>query len=457
MLAHYLALRYLRRRRAAWLAVGTAAFSVLVPVVVMGVMQGWLEVSTINVKAAKADLTVDFPWGLPDRPETLEALAAVPGVAAVAPYIATEAVLILRNQDPYGGWHEKTLGCKVEGVDWERERALGRFDARGLHQPPGFDLRSPPLPPDQRGSGFLSPPAREHLVRAGAELLGPLGGGLLPPPPRTRAWKAGMVIGREFGFYHGLRIGEGGRLFRLYENGRKRDLAVTIADSLGTGDYELDRYTVFLSLDAARHLTGQDGRQGGGPELDGYRVRLDGSRPAEEVTAELQGLFDQRASVRSWTELSKSLLGMLTTQRRIIVVIAVCIQILCVFQIYAVFSTLVAEKRHDIGVLRALGARRSSIRNAFLIAGVTACLLGGGVGWLVGWGVLAVINPLCDQFGWSLFPQEVIYTPDTPISFDPLWPLLFLGIMAVVGLLAALIPAERAARIDPIASIRDRD
>ena len=142
-------------------------------------------------------------------------------------------------------------------------------------------------------------------------------------------------------------------------------------------------------------------------------------------------------------------------QRNVIGLVMILIQGIAVFIVYAVFSTLVAEKRHDIGVLLGLGARRGDIANAFLIAGLVACIAGGVLGWAIGWSALLALNPLSNFFGVPLFPQEVLYTPEAPISWNPLIPLFFTGVMSFVGLCAVLLPARRASRIDPIAILRE--
>ena len=132
--------------------------------------------------------------------------------------------------------------------------------------------------------------------------------------------------------------------------------------------------------------------------------------------------------------------------------VMLCIQGICLFIIYAVFSTLVAEKRHDIGVLLGIGALRRDIHGAFLLAGIICCFCGGIIGWGVGWGILSVLNPFSNWIGFPLYPQEIIYTPEAPISWNPLIPLGFTLSITVIGALAVFIPALRATRIDPIDS-----
>ena len=54
-----------------------------------------------------------------------------------------------------------------------------------------------------------------------------------------------------------------------------------------------------------------------------------------------------------------------------------------------------------------------------------------------------------------MFPQDVLYTPDAPTSYNALIPLFFIGVMTFVGLCAIAIPAWRASRIQPVEILRE--
>ena len=55
MLAWHLGLRYLRTRRTAWLALAAITLTVAVPVVVLGVMQGFIDITRLQVRANESD------------------------------------------------------------------------------------------------------------------------------------------------------------------------------------------------------------------------------------------------------------------------------------------------------------------------------------------------------------------------------------------------------------------
>ena len=99
----------------------------------------------------------------------------------------------------------------------------------------------------------------------------------------------------------------------------------------------------------------------------------------------------------------------------------------------------VTERTREIGIQKALGATRFDILLQFLIEAVFLCLLGGFIGVLLGFGAGSLISNLTD-----LPPASV-----------PLWAvLLSFGFSAGIGLIFGIIPAAKAANLDPIDALR---
>ncbi|MDX1673798.1 MAG: ABC transporter permease [Longimicrobiales bacterium] len=98
----------------------------------------------------------------------------------------------------------------------------------------------------------------------------------------------------------------------------------------------------------------------------------------------------------------------------------------------------VTERTREIGVRKALGARRRHILLQFLIESVVLCTAGGILGILAGWGGAALLRSTA---GWNtaVAPEAVA---------------LAFGFSAVVGVFFGIWPARRAARLDPIESLR---
>ncbi len=111
----------------------------------------------------------------------------------------------------------------------------------------------------------------------------------------------------------------------------------------------------------------------------------------------------------------------------------------------------VLERAHEIGIMKALGARDRDVRRIFLVEGVLIGFVGSGLGLMLGW--LA-------SFPGDAIARRIVETQkEMPLKGTlfvyPVW--LVIGIPAIVCLittLAALYPASRAARVDPVTSLR---
>jgi putative ABC transport system permease protein len=108
------------------------------------------------------------------------------------------------------------------------------------------------------------------------------------------------------------------------------------------------------------------------------------------------------------------------------------------------------ERTREIGIMKAIGAEDREIKQIFFVEASVIGLVGGIVGALLAWGVDALANRLAYRF--ILQPQGVDY-----LEFFWLPPYLWLGALALallVSVLAALYPAARAARVDPVTALR---
>ncbi len=118
------------------------------------------------------------------------------------------------------------------------------------------------------------------------------------------------------------------------------------------------------------------------------------------------------------------------------------------FIIFNTFRTIVAERRHDIGMLRAIGANRATIISLVLteglVQGVVGTAIGIGLGYLLGVGITA---------GTGAVMKSVMNIELTPVV-EP--PLVVVSILLGVGvtLFAGLLPALSASRVTPIEALR---
>jgi ABC-type lipoprotein release transport system permease subunit len=110
----------------------------------------------------------------------------------------------------------------------------------------------------------------------------------------------------------------------------------------------------------------------------------------------------------------------------------------------------ILERTREIGIMKAIGAEDREIKLIFFVEAGVIGLTGGVLGVLVAWGIDGIANRLAYKF--ILQPQGASY-----IDFFAIPPYLWLGAIlfaVLVSILAALYPAARAARIDPVKALR---
>ncbi len=103
----------------------------------------------------------------------------------------------------------------------------------------------------------------------------------------------------------------------------------------------------------------------------------------------------------------------------------------------------VIERTREIGLRKALGARRRDILSQFLIESSLLSLLGGFIGILLGWGLSVIVGQIAAGSG----------TPINPImSLDAI--LLAVLFSAAIGIFFGLYPANRASMLEPVEALR---
>jgi len=106
--------------------------------------------------------------------------------------------------------------------------------------------------------------------------------------------------------------------------------------------------------------------------------------------------------------------------------------------VVAVMMISVTERTREIGVRKALGATQGEILWQFLVEAATLTLIGGAIGMLLGGGLAYAVSHL---------------TP-IPARVPPLSVVAALGASVVTGIVFGIMPAQRAARMDPVEALR---
>ncbi|MDF0529887.1 FtsX-like permease family protein [Tsukamurella sp. 8F] len=159
-----------------------------------------------------------------------------------------------------------------------------------------------------------------------------------------------------------------------------------------------------------------------------YRVQT-----GDEVRSEFSATVDQTLSFVNYFLVAFGMIGLLVG----------------VFIIYNTFSMLVAQRLAELALLRAVGASRGQVRRSVVLEAVIVGLLGSAAGLGVGVALAVGMRALIAALGGGF--------PDSSLSVSPATIVVVLVVGTAVTVVAALVPAARAARVPPVAAMRAQD
>jgi len=107
------------------------------------------------------------------------------------------------------------------------------------------------------------------------------------------------------------------------------------------------------------------------------------------------------------------------------------------------------ERTREIGIMRACGATRANIRNLFIFEAGLLGFLGGVIGLILSYGLAKIGNSIGNQIALA---QNIPI--NNIISFPPWLVVSVIALTTIIGILAGLIPAIRASRLDPVEALR---
>jgi lipoprotein-releasing system permease protein len=241
------------------------------------------------------------------------------------------------------------------------------------------------------------------------------------------------IIGVELAKDLGASVGDKIHL----QTARSAGSAFKVRGVYDLGNREANRRFVYVNLRTGQAILDL---AGGASSLD---IAVKDVFTAAPIAAALRQHTDQK--VESWEETNYELFTALSNQTLMTRIVRSFVAVIVAIGITSVLVVSVVQKQKEIGILRAIGASRGDILRVFLLQGAFIGVVGAICGSIVGTGLMVLGSRLLRAAdGSALFQVH--------FSLE-----LYAGaalVALVFGLLAATVPARRAAALDPAQAIR---
>jgi len=483
------------------LASVAVTLSVAMELITWSVMGGFLEQLIQSGRTLMGDIEISRPQrGFPDYEELIALLEKDEMIEAATPIIDAFGLVKLNAQ--------QVTTCRIKGIDPESfDRVTGYFGTlywtpREEALPRDVDRLDPRLDPEKHE-------ALAHLQELGETLYG--------IDIDTNSDRPQAVLGIEVFGKRGLRSPEGFVMdFPTFLPGFDVTLNVLpidtsggflepvarklqIANEFSSNIYEIDSQTIYMPLDVLQDMLKMDeaervdtsGRvefiydDEGNPigtkprkvvgvvpaKVTSVLVRATGDDiPLEVLRERVEEIYERFSaanegvpllglvSVYTWEDRNATLIGAIRKETALVLFIFGIISLTSVFLVLAIFWSMISERTKAIGILRALGASGPGVAWLWvrygLIIGTIGSVMGVGVAYVVITNINAIHNWMGNALGISIWDPAVYYFAEIPEDFSLNKAVIIGGAGIVSCGLGALIPAWRAARMNPVTALR---
>ena len=218
-----------------------------------------------------------------------------------------------------------------------------------------------------------------------------------------------------------------------------------------SGLAEFDNNIAFIELNVLEEFFGYDTNE------RNLEIYLKNPNNIESQKLIVKQVFDDEF-VFSWADMNSSLFSALKVERNVMFIILSLIIIVAAFNIISGLTILVKNKTRDIAILKSIGVLNKSIIKIFFLVGViigtSATIFGIFLGVTFSIYIENFRQFLSSVFNISLFPEEIYFLSKMPSEINPTSIILISVCSIIITILVSIFPAFKAARLDPIKSLK---
>ena len=399
----FLALKYLRPKRTflsmvTVLSVTGVMLGVAVLLVVLSVMSGFDDLWRDKILSFNAHILLNSYGPIEDADSLIERVKQVPGVRGAAPYV--QGLVFLQHD-------ERIYTPFLRGVDPRYEVDVTKV--------------------------------AEHITEGAFDVN-----------------DGDMVLGKDLARRMGVGVGDTILVYSPQHFAHADEIQMpeelTITGIFDLGMYDFDMGFVLTGLPTARSLCGLE------TGVHGLQVMTDDPFKAGQVASRLITELGPAYDVQTWMSLNRQLFAALRVEKNMMFFLLIFITVVAAFGITNTLITVTVQKTREIGLLKSLGFSSGAVMRVFLwqglVDGVFGTVLGTGFGLLMLHYRNDLLRVLSSRLGYELFPKELYHLTEIPARTSSSDILLIAGTVLVICTLAGVIPAWRAARLDPVKALR---
>jgi lipoprotein-releasing system permease protein len=218
------------------------------------------------------------------------------------------------------------------------------------------------------------------------------------------------------------------------------------------GRYDIDRTRIYMPFADAQLYFNRDG------VADEIEVMVENPEQVDDLTLEILRAGGERALIWTWRDSAGGFLRALEVEDNVMFVILSILVLIAAMNIVSGLIMLVKNKGRDIGILRTMGLSEGSILRVFFICGASVGVVGTAAGVVLGCLFAIYIDPIFAFVNWAMgggvWDPAIRGIYALPAELRLADVLRAVGLSLFLSFVVTLIPARRAARMNPVEALR---